>query len=50
MHSFCQIDSSSGGRRAIVGEVKEEILVPVDGGEDRLLVAKYEIFSKFENF
>ena len=40
MHSFDQIESSSVGQRAIVGEVKQEILVPVDGGEDRLLIAK----------
>ena len=38
---FNQIENSPVGQRAIVGEVKQEIFVPVDGaGEDRLLVAK----------
>ena len=37
---FDQIESSPAGQKAIVGEVKQEILIPVDGGEDRMLVAK----------
>ena len=37
---FDQIESSPAGQKAIVGEVKQEILVPVDGGEDKLLIAK----------
>ena len=40
MFLFDQIESSPAGQKAIVGEVKQEILVPVDGGDDRMLVAK----------